>query len=67
MKTQYETVKNHLTERGYITSWQAIIDYRITRLSHYIYLLKRNGHDLHKEWGHNGKKRFAIYKLNKNN
>jgi len=43
MKTQMEQVKSHLLKHKRITSWEAIMNYQITRLSHYIYALKRQG------------------------
>ena len=39
--SQLEIVKQHLTEKGEITSWEAIQNYRITRLSEYIRQLRR--------------------------
>lgn len=42
-KTQYEAVSNHLFNFGHITSWEAIKEYGITRLSHLIYRLRKEG------------------------
>ena len=39
----YERILKHLRKYGSITSYEAIEKYGCTRLSHYIYLLKRNG------------------------
>lgn len=38
--TQKQQVLAHLQKRKSITSWEAIEKYGITRLAHYIYLLK---------------------------
>ncbi len=39
-RTQMEQVLSHLKKKKNITSWQAIERYHITRLAHYIYVLK---------------------------
>lgn len=36
-----EIIFRHLVEYGSITSWEAIKEYGCTRLSHYIYLLRK--------------------------
>jgi hypothetical protein len=41
--TQKEQVLNHLKTYGSLTSWDAIMEYGITRLSHYIYCLRNDG------------------------
>lgn len=41
--TQKEQVLNHLKDYGSLTSWEAIMDYGITRLSHHIYCLRKDG------------------------
>lgn len=48
-KNQKECVKNHLLKFGWITSWDAIRFYGITRLSQYIYLLEKDGYMFKKE------------------
>jgi hypothetical protein len=40
-KSQFEEVKNHLQKFKNITSWEAFKEYGITRLSHYIYRLRK--------------------------
>ncbi len=42
-KTQLQQVKRHLLTYGNINSWTAITEYRITRLSQYILLLRKSG------------------------
>lgn len=37
-------ILNHLKEHGNITSWEAIQNYNCTRLSHYIWVLRREGY-----------------------
>lgn len=65
MKTR---ILRHLREHGTITSWEAIKEYGCTRLSHYIYLLKKDGYQITvtdelftNRYGE--KSRFARYKL----
>ena len=41
-----ERILRHLRDYGTITSWEAIQEYGCTRLSHYIYLLKKDGHTI---------------------
>ena len=36
-------ILRHLQEFGSITSWEAIMEYGCTRLSQYIYLLRKKG------------------------
>ena len=64
MKTQIELIKNHLELYGNITSWEAIQLYRITRLSHYIYLLRNEGKNIESEHKTENGKNFVNYKLN---
>ena len=42
--TQREQVINHLKTYKSITSWDAIMEYGITRLSHHIYCLRKDGY-----------------------
>ena len=44
-----ERILKHLQDLGSITSWEAIKEYGCTRLSHYIYLLKKEGHTIASE------------------
>lgn len=39
-------ILKHLLEFESITSWEAIQEYGCTRLSHYIYLLKKDGYKI---------------------
>lgn len=39
-------ILNHLLEYGSITAWEAIKKYNCTRLSHYILLLRKEGHKI---------------------
>lgn len=73
MKTQFtkeqrqlKQIADHLTENKSITSWDAIEKYRITRLSHYIYLLRREGWDIETETKVNKKTgtNYGLYLLN---
>ena len=42
-KSQQEAIKLHLLKYKQITSIEAISNYGITRLSHYIYVLRKEG------------------------
>lgn len=41
-----EIILKHLQEFGSITSLEAIEKYHCTRLSHYIYMLRKDGHTI---------------------
>jgi hypothetical protein len=56
-------VLDHLNTYGNITSWEAIMKYRITRLSEYIRQLRSEGFDIHSEWQENEDKRWVKYTL----
>ena len=67
-----ERILRHLREHGTITSWEAIKEYGCTRLSHYIYLLRKNGYQITgtdevftNRYGE--KSRFTRYKLEHQN
>lgn len=64
--TQYETILNHLQTNGSITSLEAFVKYRITRLAAIIHNMKEDGFSfvttLHPtSEGRRGK--YAEYKL----
>ena len=42
--TQKEQILTHLKKYGSITSWDAIMEYGVTRLSHHIYCLRNEGY-----------------------
>ena len=68
--TQLEQIRSHLNNYGVITSWGAIKEYGITRLSHYIYVLRKEGLKINTIPTHAvnryGKPvTFATYSLNK--
>jgi hypothetical protein len=67
-KSQLEAVRKHLVGFGHITSVDAINTYGITRLSHYIWLLREEGYTITtlrkqviSQYGNKGSQ--AIYKL----
>lgn len=69
--TQLETIMMHLKKRGSITSWEAIKEYNITRLSAVIFKLK-NDLDMSIKSTHitdtteGGKiKRYTVYTLDR--
>lgn len=67
--TQLQAIRNHLNSFGHITSWMAIKEYGVTRLSQYIYLLRKEGFhidslDTHAINRFGNSVTFATYKLN---
>ncbi len=48
--TQKDRVLRHLQDYGSITTWEAIQDYGITRLSQMILLLRQQGLNVQDEW-----------------
>jgi len=65
MKTQLEQIKQHLVKHKSITSWTAITKYRITRLSHYILVLRKKGVNIQSQWMQSDGKRWVVYRLKK--
>ena len=61
--TQETTILNHLKEHKYITQWEAIQEYRITRLSARIYELREKGHNIITNHITENGKTFAEYNL----
>ena len=62
---QLDMIRFHLKEWGSLTSWDAIMRYRCTRLSEYIRQLREEGLDIYSEWATDGKKRWVNYRLRK--
>ena len=61
--SQENQILNHLKQHKFITSWEAIQEYRITRLSARIYELREKGFNIiTKNITENGKT-FAEYSL----
>lgn len=63
MKTQKQQVKEHLISNGKITSWCAITNYHITRLSHYILLLRKDGLKIESVYKRKNNKNYVEYNL----
>lgn len=59
--TQKDQVHSHLVNFGNITSWEAIMKYRITRLSEYIRDLRSDGLDIVSTWEEKDGKRWVRY------
>lgn len=59
--TQLQTVLAYLKEHKNITSWQAITEFRITRLSAIIYVLRDEGYNIATRMVSKGKTRWANY------
>lgn len=57
-------VLNHLKKRP-ITSWEAITQYRATRLADIIFKLRGRGFNITTELVENGSIRYARYRLSK--
>lgn len=63
-KTQKQTVLNHLRQHGHISSWEAITQYHITRLSEYIRSLRHDDLlNITDEWQEDNHKRFKVYHI----
>ena len=58
---QKAQILNWLIQYGTITSWQAIQEFRITRLSSYICTLKKEDHKITPVWETDGVKRWVRY------
>lgn len=68
--TQEMRVLNYMLDNGSITSWEAIKEFGITRLSAKIFNLRRDGYFIENEWEHSinrygDKVKYARYVLNK--
>lgn len=48
--TQDDRILRHLQENDGITSWEAIREYGVTRLSAVIFRLRKSGNDITNEW-----------------
>ncbi len=59
--TQKLMVFDHLVAHGSLTSWQAIQEYRITRLSEYIRCLREDGKNIVSVWEHRKGKKWVRY------
>jgi len=57
-------VLNHLKKKP-ITSWEAITQYRATRLADIIFKLRGRGFNITTEFVENGSIRYARYRLSK--
>ena len=69
--TQKGEIKRHLKDEGSVTSWDAFKEYGITRLSHIIYMLRREGWvikttDITKTNRYGNLVTFAKYSINEN-
>ncbi len=61
--TQKDQVREHLERCGSITSWGAIQEYRITRLSEYINQLRQEGMNITTTWKSANGKQWGLYEL----
>ena len=61
--TQENIILNHLKKHKFITTWEAITQYRITRLSARIFELRERGHQIITNHISENGKRFAEYSL----
>jgi len=60
---QLEEIRHYLLKNGSISSWVAIQEFRCTRLSQYILLLRNEGYNIDSVWEHNETRRWVEYKL----
>lgn len=60
--SQNQKVLEHL-QRAPLTSWEAITDYRITRISGRIYDLRKAGHNITTTIVNGNETRYAVYQL----
>ena len=63
METQRRQVLDHLLKYGTISSWTAIQEYHITRLSEYIRQLRSEGKNIVSTWKEANGKRWVEYSL----
>lgn len=63
MKSQKKRILEHLQARGSITSWEAIINYRITRLARVIPEIRLRGYAIRSVMEESNGKRYARYYL----
>lgn len=61
--SQTDVVLKHLSERGSITPWEAICEYRITRLGARIWDLRKMGYPIDDVLVHEDGKKFSRYFL----
>lgn len=61
--TQNETIKRHLLEHGFISTWEAIKNYKITRLSARIKEIEEEGFEFGRVWQSNKETRWVEYHL----
>lgn len=58
---QKTAVLEHIKKHGSITSWEAIENYRITRISAIIKFLKQDGHNIVTEIRHDKGIKYGVY------
>lgn len=68
IKTARDRILEHLEKNKTITSWEAIKEYGITRLSEYIRQLRCDGYMIASNWTENinrygDKARYVVYEL----
>ncbi len=68
IRTARDRILEHLEKNKTITSWEAIKEYGITRLSEYIRQLRREGYMIVSNWTENinrygDKVRYVVYEL----
>ena len=61
--TKIDKVANHLVTKKKITSWEAIIRFRATRLADIIFSLRREGWHINTEMVKKNQTRSAVYRL----
>lgn len=61
MENKTKKVANHLIKKKKITSWDAIIQYKATRLSAIIFTLKKKGFIIETKYEVKDKIRYGVY------
>jgi hypothetical protein len=61
MESKTKKVANHLIKKKKITSWEAIIQYKATRLSAIIFILRDKGFIIETKYEIKNKIRYGVY------
>jgi hypothetical protein len=65
MKSKHKQIEEYLQRVGYITSWQAITLFGLTRLASVISRLRMDGYRISTEIKEENGSRFALYRMHR--
>lgn len=65
--SQKERVREYLEKHGTITSFECFTKLRIVDLQRAIFLLRKEEYNITDEWVNNGKSKYKIYRLEREN